>query len=689
MSENSKDNKMRYFKWSIIYIIAFLIILATLIDDVIEVKYDLVENAISNVTIRASKDVEDKLSTEQNIEKAISGVVDQYEHVANVKENIVTKIDLLFSNINRVKGDENLKSDQDKISSIKRSINIVVSDEDLLTLLKLDNVSLQRVHGSINSLIGAIYDNVTIRSNHAEDLKSAAFYAEDLVNYLGLIVDEKKICSSIVVDVLEPNQLYDEQGTIDLKNDTKNKVAPVIIKKDDIVVKQGEKVTVNDLEVLKSLGQLGSGFNVNVLQLTALSLVIIITFLIQFLYLRRKKDSVFLKTKNLILINAVMVILIILTKIFNGYSYLIPFAAGPIFILLLTGKEKATLVTTMLYLPIISMVLSYDAVLILIIMLSIIITCMINKKITQRNDVIVVSFIIGICGFITTLAFGVFRSMVYDKILFQAFFSFCSGILSGVIIIGLLPILETLFKIVTPLKLLELSNFNNALLKKLLMEAPGTYNHSISVANIAEAGAEAINADHIFASVASYYHDVGKLLNPMYFKENQINMDNPHDNISNYESAQIILSHTIDGVALSKKYKIPESIKDIMVEHHGTTLVKYFYLNEKNKSANPDEIKEDDFRYKGRIPKTKESAIIMIADAVEATVRSLKEKSRENIYKTIDSIIKSRLEEGQFDDAPITLSELSKIREAIYNVLIGVYHERVEYPKDEVKTKLS
>ncbi len=689
MSENSKDNKRLYFKWATIYIIAFLIILATLIDNVIEVKYDIEENDISNVTIRASKDIEDKLATEQNIEQAIGEINDQFKTIVNVKEDTISRIDLLYANVYRAKDDKNLKSDDAKVSFVKNSTNITVSDEDILNMLKFEKANLQKMQLALTSLLEAIYDNKTIRENYVEDIKDAVTYAQYSITYLALNDTEKEICIRIIINVLEPNLVFDKQRTDELKNDAKKKVAPVLIKKDDVIVKKGDKVTKNNIAVLKDLGQIGTGFNINVFQLASLSLVVIITLTIQFLYLRSKTDSVFLKTKNLILINSVMILLIILTKTFPDYTYLMPYSVGPLFTLLLTGKEKATLVTTMLYLPIISMVLSYDAILIMIIMISIIITCMINKKIKQRNDLITISLIIGICGFVMTLAFGVFRSMMYDKILIRAFFSFCSGILSGVIIIGLLPILETLFKIVTPLKLLELSNFNNSLLKRLLMETSGTYNHSILVANLAEAGAEAINADHIFARVASYYHDVGKLSNPMYFKENQINTDNPHNNISNYESAQIILSHTINGVNLSKKYKIPESIKDIMIEHHGTTLVKYFYINEKNKSENPDEIKEDDFRYKGRIPKTKESAIIMIADAAEATVRSLKEKSRENIYNTVDAIIKSRLEEGQFDDAPVTMAELNKIREAICNVLIGVYHERVEYPKDERKTKSS
>jgi len=692
MIETPKDNKRIYFKWIIIYIIAFLIILASLLDTVIEARYELVENEISNDTIRASKDIEDKLATEEKTEKAVSEIEDQFKTIANAKENAISEVDLLFSALYRVKDNENIGLTGENLTYVKNSINVTMSDEDIEILLGFEKNNLDKMRISIISLLEAIYQNKRIRENNAEDLREIVSYFQNLMRPLaqnkGLNDTEQNLCERIIIYVLKPNYVFDKEKTDDFKNQARKSVSPVLIKKDDIIVRKGDKVTKNQIAVLNDLGQIGTGYNVNVLQLIALSFVIITILAIQFLYLNRKADFILLKTKNLVLINSIMILLIVLTKAFPDYTYLMPFSLGPLFIILVIGREKATLVTTMLYLPIISIVLFYDTVLILIIMISIIITCMINKKIKERIDIIIISSIIGICGFFMTMAYGIFRSMMYDTILIKAVLSFCSGILSGVIIIGLLPIIEALFKIVTPLKLLELSNFNNNLLKRLLIEAPGTYNHSISVANLAEAGAEAINADHIFARVASYYHDVGKLTNPLFFKENQIDMDNPHDYISNYESAQIILSHTINGVTLSKKYRIPESIKNIMIEHHGTTFVKYFYINEKNNSKNPEEIKEDDFRYKGRTPTTKESVVIMIADAAEATVRSLKEKSRDNIYNTVDTIIKSRLDEGQFDNAPITINELNKIREAIYSVLIGVYHERPEYPKEKLKEQL-
>ena len=314
---------------------------------------------------------------------------------------------------------------------------------------------------------------------------------------------------------------------------------------------------------------------------------------------------------------------------------------------------------------------------------NIIVACTSIKKVNGRNEVLQATLYMVIASAIVTLATGLLVSNNFKMIVSEVTFSILGALLSGIFAIGFTPFLESAFKIVTNMKLLELSNPNSPLLKRLLMEAPGTYNHSLMVANLAEVAAEAVDANPILARIGSYYHDIGKLKRPIFFGENLMGRENPHNRIKPTLSTQIIISHAKDGLELAKEYKLPEVIQDIIIQHHGTTLVKYFYYTLKNSSDNPDEIKEEDFRYSGPIPSTKEAAIIMLADSVEAAVRSIPMPTKEKIEEMVNNIFKDKLQSDQLIDSDLTLRDIENIKKCFLKVLIGVYHQRVEYPKEK------
>ncbi len=252
-----------------------------------------------------------------------------------------------------------------------------------------------------------------------------------------------------------------------------------------------------------------------------------------------------------------------------------------------------------------------------------------------------------------------------------------AGVFSGVLTLAIVPYLERSFNILSSFKLLELGDLSNPLLRDLSVKTPGTFYHSMMVAAVSEAAAEAIGADPIFTRVASYYHDIGKMKRPKFYVENQEGGENPHDKISPFLSALVILAHPKDGFEMAKKYKIPREIRDIMLEHHGTTLLAYFY----NKAKSLDEnIREDDFRYSGPKPKTKESAIIMLADSIEAAVRSIEHKTYNNIEEMIRKIIFNKLEDGQLKDADLTFKDIEIIIKVFTKTIIGIHHVRIKYP---------
>lgn len=265
-----------------------------------------------------------------------------------------------------------------------------------------------------------------------------------------------------------------------------------------------------------------------------------------------------------------------------------------------------------------------------------------------------------------------------------------NSILSPIITFGLLIFFEKVFNIATDLTLLELSDFNQPLLRELSQKAPGTFHHSIIVGTLAEKAAEAVGANPILARVGAYYHDIGKTLKPEYFTENMMDSNkSKHDWLPPDVSVQVVVSHVTEGVELAKKYRLPQRIVDFIPMHHGTTLVAYFYGKALRRPFAKGDVSEEDYSYEGPKPNSKETAIVMLADSVEAATRSLQDKTSENVEDMIDEIVKSRYEERQLDHTDLTFSDLTKIKESFLAVMLGIYHKRIEYPRQEEKLEAS
>lgn len=286
---------------------------------------------------------------------------------------------------------------------------------------------------------------------------------------------------------------------------------------------------------------------------------------------------------------------------------------------------------------------------------------------------------------ITILALGLERFEASMALLYEIMFAGANALLSPILTFGLLIFFERAWRITTDLTLLELSDFNHPLLKELSQKAPGTFHHSLVMGSLAENAAEVINANTILARVGAYYHDIGKSLKPEYFIENQMGFKNRHDKLTPRMSSLILISHVKDGYELGKKHKLPKEILEFIPMHHGTTLISYFYNRALEKKTDKDVINENDYRYPGPKPQTKETGIVMLADAVEAASRSIDEPSIAKLKATIDGIIKARFEEGELDECELTFKDLNRIREAFFKVLVGIHHPRIKYPGQGAK----
>ncbi|MCA9791233.1 MAG: HDIG domain-containing protein, partial [Candidatus Eremiobacteraeota bacterium] len=258
-------------------------------------------------------------------------------------------------------------------------------------------------------------------------------------------------------------------------------------------------------------------------------------------------------------------------------------------------------------------------------------------------------------------------------------FGLLNGFLSAWLAVGALPMFEHFSGITTHLKLLDLSNLNEPLLQRLTREAPGTYQHSMMVANLAEQCAREIGADAMLCRVGAYYHDIGKMKRPRFFIENQTGLENPHDRLAPSLSTKIILSHVKDGLEMGRQANLPDTLLDFIAQHHGTSLVSYFYHQARSRSSEP--VYEDDFRYPGPKPQTRETAILLLCDGLEAAARTLSHPTPEKISELVHKMIKNHLDDGQLDECDLSLKDLQLIRQSLIRSLQGIYHTRIEYPE--------
>ena len=508
--------------------------------------------------------------------------------------------------------------------------------------------------------------------NYLDSLK------ENLTDQLSL--EELDVFSVFLV----PNFIYDDEKTKASIKERVESVNDVIVQINagETILKKGSTVTRFDIEKLKKLGIYGELSNSPLILGNIFFLIVISTlfFIIvrKFLFEEILKKSYYYST-----IMAVFGYLILARFTRWELFFLLPVDALFLLLGILIG-EKYTLVISSFVL---FFSLAFKGVDQLFFMTSVIslVGCIYGlKKIKNRAHLVNTGLYLGLLKSISCIAILLVSRSDFISIAIYSSQLFFSGVLSGMLTIALLPYFERTFNILTNMKLLELGDLSHPLLRQLAVNAPGTFQHSMMVATLSENAADAIGANATFARVAAYYHDIGKMKRPNFYVENQHDAINPHENLTPSLSTLIITAHTRDGIEMGKEYKIPKEIRDIMTEHQGTTLLAYFY--NKAKKENPI-LNENDYRYEGPKPRTKESAIIMLADSIEAAVRSLDEKTPTSIEKMLRKIIAGKIEDNQLSEADLTFKEIEIIIKTFTKVLMGIHHVRIKYPDIKPKHK--
>ena len=669
------------YKKIILYIITFIVLYCTLMTGIITRKYDLKVGDIPKSDIKAHREIIDESATEARKKEAEEKVDKQYSLRTDVQKQSEEKIKGFFSSVEKVLAQD--KSEEEKAKLIPRA-PFKITDAQANKIASMNEQSTKKLESVCIDGLNKAYE-APIEDGNEQDLKEAKKEYTDFISSSDLSDSEKAIALNFV-NVVEPNFFYDKEKTDELIKETLKQVPPVMIKKNQIVVSEGEPVTAHQLELLGTLGLLSDSASALYIYI-ALGVLVIIVMYLQYGYIHKYYPAINKEFSKIVMISILNVFPVILARLFGMMSnYIIPLACMPMLITLLLNY-KISLVFSMLNVILIGGAVGFNPNIIILAILNVVLGGTLLRKMQQRNDILYSSITVAVLSSILTFSVGTLTTNNFMEILADSTFAAAGAILSGILTIGVLPFFESTFDIVTNAKLLELSNPNNPLLKKLLMEAPGTYHHSILVANLAELAAEQVGGNPLLARIGAYYHDVGKTKRPYFFRENQFGKKNPHDRLKPEVSSKIIISHVKDGSELAKEYNLPKTIHDFIVTHHGETLVKYFYLTVKNNSENSDEVKEEDFKYPGPKPMSKEQGIVMLADSTEAAVRSINEPTEEKIEKMVNNIIDDKLASGQLDNCDLTLRDISKIKKCFLKALNGIHHERIEYPDDNKKEK--
>lgn len=624
------------------------------------------ENIISKETF------ENKEATLAKREQAKNNISNIYQVLPSVQIETKNSLNELSQSIMDLKYTRGMTQDE-KLRYLKSNSPYLLKEKSFKYLLSASNERIEQIFTTANDLLSVSFSR-GVKENQIDEEKEFLIAS---VEDLELNSSSKEILIEIINVALTPNEIIDLEKTEELKKEAANEVEPVMIEEGDIILLEGEVITEDKLDLLIRSGNEIRDNGGILLKYSPFIFILINTFLIV-LYIYKFKENIYLSKRYYILL--ISNIIIILASIF---LIKIDIILVPILLLGLVVSayvDKELIIPNTLY---ISIFVYYfeglsGADLVYMNLLGITLVNFSNKLEDENINFYTSISSVLLSAFIYSLI--IINDIEVKDFFINMGFALGNGIFATIIAIGSGFLWENLFGLLTVNRLQELSDNNRPLLRQLVEEAPGTYQHSLMVSNLAESATKAIGGNYHLAKAGALYHDLGKAVSPEYFKENQFGIENPHNELAPIESANIIIGHVINGKAIAKKNKLPEELIRFIDEHHGDTLVNYFYYNAKLKDENT---RREDFQYKGKKPQSIETAVVMICDSCEAAVRSIKNKTEENIEKMVDDVIDGKIKDRQFTECDISFSDIDKIKKDLYSNFKSMYHERIEYPEDD------
>lgn len=741
LKELSKDKSFQNRKlgWKnsrgiryLLFLFPMILFYVSLAPGLLPERYDIAQGTRSEKEIKAPMQIQDNQARAIAAEEAAEAVQPVYQIVSLRNENLVTSI---LDRIDRLNQDDISREDKigiykdeipqrlsdsitnyinnnrgtgtysdallDEIHRVTQEQSYRIPEETYIKIARLSSEQIQEMKPVARELVSRLMvDQIT-------DASTPRAKVAEMVNTSSLTDrTAREVVQELTRFVITANKFYDEEATKEAKARARENTPQVFIEEGETLVAKGEIITEEVYKLLEDNKLLRDEVNYwPQLGLLLLSFGLSLGILI---YMKQISSPEFKYN------NAQLLMLFCIFAITIGCMHIVSFLQNDN--RAYVGYLAPVGIGVMLITLLLDIPLAYVCAIIFGILSSIILNTQLNEnfdfnfglftiiisfaaifatdKASQRSTLLKSGIIVSLIGSLVVFMLAILGNAEWDRTaaMYSVGFAFAGGILMAVLAIGLMPFFESLFGILSALKLVELSNPNHPLLRKLLTETPGTYHHSVMVGNLSEAAAEAIGADGLLCRVGSYYHDIGKTKRPIYFIENQNNMENPHDTLDPKLSKSIIISHARDGVEMQKDYKLPKRIRDIAEQHHGTTFLHYFYhkaLKQAEEAGVEPDFTEEDFRYPGPKAQSKEAAIVGIADSVEAAVRSLRKPTVDQVESMIEKIVKSRLDDHQLNDCDLTMRELDIISRTLKETVMGIFHSRIEYPEEIKKPKES
>lgn len=667
----------------VLFVLAFVVTIVCIGTGSIQQRETVQVGSVATKRYVAQEDTVDEAATEKLREAAANSVGPIYKTDTTVMDKNVTMVEGVFQELDTVlAGLPEGESFYNAVQEISLELPVVLSNRQLMAYENLTAEQRKAFANDCVSVLKEIYDKGVTADGLTEAKASGLGYLQELA----WSSDLKTMAGVILSAAVEPNLIVDEAAVEAAKEEKRAEVDEVLIRKNQKIVDEGEIITQEIYDKLVSLNLVSeTGLEGSLMPMLGSLVITGMLFAALYLFFRWGKGNILLKPNEIRMLFTIYMMMVLLIRILANLTIftIVPVGLFAMLVSLLVGRRMALWLNA-LFCIIGCFIFNGDVQFLMYALISGTFAALIIQKTDKRSHLIPAALGMAAVDFVATISLGFFFGEGYSaELLLQIGIGAVTGLLSMIVAVGSLPFWENMFEANTPLRLMELTNPNNELLRKLMIEAPGTYHHSLIVANLAETAVYDIGGNTALARAGAYYHDVGKLRYPQFFAENQSG-HNPHDELPPEKSAKIITGHTKGGLELAERYKLPPVVRDMIVEHHGNSLVKFFYFKAL-KLYGAENVNEADYRYQGRIPSSRESAVVMLADTVEAAVRSMlgHGKTMEEAEAAVKNLMKDKLDDGQLNNSGLTLNELETIRLAFLKVFHGMYHERVSYPEQK------
>lgn len=663
-----QNKAYRYTLLGVVFVSCAAMLTATLVPDSVPLRV----GQASLSFVGAPRRVEDRYTTEALRQNARAAVGEVYDQDNAAVTEVLDKVEDTLVRLATIAAAD--MSEAARLEAARAQLPLALPENIIKIGFRVDAVARQDLLLELTQVLEPLY-RLGIKEDGMELARSRL---REALRETPLSSDERGLLAALVPPLMTPNLRLNEVATEREREAAARLVSPIFLQKGQKIIGQGEIATTREITLLSDLGLLRTGFNFRAIAGVMLLVLLILLFPLAHLYFHYR--AVYASTAQLGLIAVICLGVAFISFALAGVTgYLMPVAAASMLIAVLVDARVGIGIGVALSLLVAGFT-GFEPRFFVVALLGSAAGIYAVSSSELRRSLVQSGLVVGGVNAVTVAAFALLSGDVLQLALRDTFFGLTNGLLSAILTIGTLPFLENAFGVVSSIKLAELANPQHPLLRRLLIEAPGTYHHSLIVANLAESAALQVGADPLRTRVGAYYHDAGKVERPYFFIENQLVAENPHDDYSPHLSALIITSHVKDGVKLARQHKLPEVIIDILREHHGTSVVQYFY----NKAQKADhDTKEDDFRYEGPRPRSKEAAIVMLADVVEAAVRAMTAPTPLKIEQRVRSLLRDKLHAGQLDESELTLRDIDKIGSAFISHLTGIFHRRIEYPEQQ------